>query len=134
MGVGCRMCGFDGFCFDFLLWVLWSMVVAFDLWLIFCCGMCGFDGGADGGGGNGFVVGLLWDGFTVVVVGMGLLWWWWPWFGLDLGYVGIWIGFGWFGSDLVAFGWLSVAEFWWKVLCGFVGERQKDREEREMEE
>ena len=30
------------------------MVVAFDLWLIFCCGMCGFDGG--GGGGDGFAV------------------------------------------------------------------------------
>ena len=30
------------------------MVVAFDLWLIFCCGMCGFDGG--GGGGDGFPV------------------------------------------------------------------------------
>ena len=29
------------------------MVVAFDLWLIFCCGMCGFDGG---GGGDGFAV------------------------------------------------------------------------------
>ena len=36
------------FCFDFLWWVLWLMVVAFDLWLIFCCGMCGFDGGRDG--------------------------------------------------------------------------------------
>ena len=36
------------FCFDFLWWVLWLMVVAFDLWLIFCCGMCGFDGGGDG--------------------------------------------------------------------------------------
>ena len=23
-------------------------MVAFDLWLIFCCGMCGFDGGRDG--------------------------------------------------------------------------------------
>ena len=41
------------------------MVVAFDLWLIFCCGMCGFDGG--GGGG---------DGFTVVEVAMifGRIW------------------------------------------------------------
>ena len=29
-------------------------MVAFDLWLIFCCGMCGFDGG--GGGGDGFAV------------------------------------------------------------------------------
>ena len=28
------------------------MVVAFDLWLIFCCGMCGFDGG----GGDGIAV------------------------------------------------------------------------------
>ena len=28
-------------------------MVAFDLWLIFCCGMCGFDGG---GGGDGFAV------------------------------------------------------------------------------
>ena len=28
------------------------MVVAFDLWLIFCCGMCGFDGGGGGGGGG----------------------------------------------------------------------------------
>ena len=36
------------FCFDFLWWVLWLMVVAFDLWPIFCCGMCGFDGGGDG--------------------------------------------------------------------------------------
>ena len=35
------------------------MVVAFDLWLIFCCGICGFDG--VGGG----------DGFTVVEVAMG---------------------------------------------------------------
>ena len=33
-------------------------MVAFDLWLIFCCGMCGFDGGAGG------------DGFTVVEVAM----------------------------------------------------------------
>ena len=32
------------------------MVVAFDLWLIFCCGMCGFDGGGGGGGGDGFAV------------------------------------------------------------------------------
>ena len=31
-------------------------MVAFDLWLIFCCGMCGFDGGGGGGGGDGFVV------------------------------------------------------------------------------
>ena len=30
MSVGYGMCGFDGFCFDFLLWVLLSMVVAFD--------------------------------------------------------------------------------------------------------
>ena len=29
--------------------------------LIFCCGICGFDGGVDGGGG---------DGFTVVEVAM----------------------------------------------------------------
>ena len=29
------------------------MVVAFDLWLIFCCGMYGFGGG---GGGDGFAV------------------------------------------------------------------------------
>ena len=36
------------------------MVVAFDLWLIFCCGMCGFDGGGGGGG----------DGFAVVEVAM----------------------------------------------------------------
>ena len=34
-------------------------------------------------------------------------------------------------------GWLSVVEFWWKLLCGFARERQKDkgngdeREERE---
>ena len=27
-----------------------------------------------------------------------------------------------------------VVEFWWKVLCGFAGERQKSGEEREMEE
>ena len=72
MGLGCGMCGFDGFCFDFLLWVLWLMVVAFDLWLIFCCGMCGFDGG----GGDGLIVGLLWDGFTMVEVAM------------------VWVGFG----------------------------------------
>ena len=39
------------------------MVVAFDLWLIFCCGMCGFDGGGGGGGGGG-------DGFAVVEVAM----------------------------------------------------------------
>ena len=38
------------------------MVVAFDLWLIFCCGMCGFDGGGGGGGGG--------DGFAVVEVAM----------------------------------------------------------------
>ena len=99
MGVGCGMCGFDGFRFDFLLWVLWPMVVAFDLWLIFCCGMCGFDGG----GGDGLIVGLLWDGFTMVEVAM--VW-------VDLGSVGIWVGFGWFGSDLVVFEWLSVVEFW----------------------
>ncbi|KAK7852468.1 protein sieve element occlusion a [Quercus suber] len=38
-----------------LVWVFCvPMVVAFDLWLIFCCGMCGFDGG--GGGGDGFTV------------------------------------------------------------------------------
>ena len=36
------------------------MVVAFDLWLIFCYGMCGFDGGGGGGG----------DGFAVVEVAM----------------------------------------------------------------
>ena len=35
------------------------MVVAFDLWLIFCCRMCGFDGSGDGG-----------DGFVVVEVAM----------------------------------------------------------------
>ena len=42
------------------------MVVAFDLWLIFCCGMCGFDGGGGGGG----------DGFAVVEVAMifGRIW------------------------------------------------------------
>ena len=84
MGLGCGMCGFDGFCFDFLLWVLSLMVVAFDLWLIFCCGICGFDGG----GGDGLIVGLLWDGFTMVEVAM--VW-------VDLGSVGIWVGFGWFG-------------------------------------
>ena len=28
-------------------------MVAFDLWLIFCCGMCGFD---CRGGGDGFAV------------------------------------------------------------------------------
>ena len=40
------------------------MVVAFDLWLIFCYGMYGFDG--DGGG----------DGFVVVEVAMvfGRIW------------------------------------------------------------
>ena len=32
------------------------MVVAFDLWLIFCYGMCGFDGGGGGSGGYGFAV------------------------------------------------------------------------------
>ena len=31
-------------------------MVAFDLWLIFCCGMCGFDGGGGGGGGDGFAM------------------------------------------------------------------------------
>ena len=36
------------------------MVVAFDLWLIFCYGMRGFDGGGGGGG----------DGFAVVEVAM----------------------------------------------------------------
>ena len=68
MGVGCGMCGFDGFRFDFLLWVLWPMVVAFDLWLIFCCGMCGFDGGANGGGGDGIAVvevAMVWVEFGV---------------------------------------------------------------------
>ena len=30
------------------------MGIVVDLWLIFCCGMCGFDGG--GGGGDGFAV------------------------------------------------------------------------------
>ena len=35
-------------------------MVAFDLWLIFCCGMCGFDGGGGGGG----------DGFAMVKVAM----------------------------------------------------------------
>ena len=58
----------------------------------------------------------------MVVVGMGSLWvycrmgslWWrWLWFRSNLGSMGIWVGFGWFGSDLVAF-W--VAEFWWKVV------------------
>ncbi|KAF3960510.1 hypothetical protein CMV_014785 [Castanea mollissima] len=57
---------------------------------------CGFDGGADG-----FVVGLLWDRFIAVVVGM-------VWVFGHLGW--IWVC----GSDLVAFGWLSVAEFWSK--------------------
>ena len=47
------------------------MVVAFDLWLIFCCGMYGFDGG---GGGDGFAV-----------VGMGSLWWRWLWFLVEFG-------------------------------------------------
>ena len=52
------------------------MVVAFDLWLIFCCGMCGFD--CRGGG----------DGFAVVEVSMvfGRIW-------------GPSVGFGWFGLD-----------------------------------
>ena len=42
------------------------MVVAFDLWLIFCCGMCVFDGGGGDGG----------DGFAVVEVAMvfGRIW------------------------------------------------------------
>ena len=79
MGVGCGMCGFDGFCFNFLLQVLWLMVVAFDLLLIFCCGMCGFDGGGR-------------DGSLWVYCGMGSLWWIWLWFGSDLGFVGIWFG------------------------------------------
>ena len=78
----------------------WLLLI---LWLIFCCGICGFDGDADGGGG---------DGFTVVEVAM------------------VWVGFGWFGLDLMVSGWLSVVEFWWKLLCGFARERQKERKER----
>ena len=39
-----------------------------------------------------------------------------------------------FGSNLVASGWLSVAKFWWKLLCVCWRERQKGREEREMAE
>ena len=73
-------------------------------------------GGCYGGGGDGFAmveVAMVWVGF---------------------GSVGVWVKFWWVGSDLVAFRWLSVAEFWWKVLCGFVGERDRKVEEREMEE
>ena len=62
MGMGCGVCGFDEFCFDFLLWVLWLMVVVFDLWLIFVVGCVG-----------------------LMVVGRGSLWWRWLWFGSDLG-------------------------------------------------
>ena len=56
----------------------------------------------------------------------------WLWFGLDLGFMCIWVGFGWFGSDLVAFGWLSVAEFWWKVFCGFAREKDRKIERKEI--
>ena len=44
------------------------MVVAFHLWLIFCCGMCGFNGGANGGGGDGIAVvevAMVWVEFGV---------------------------------------------------------------------
>ena len=106
MGVGCGMCGFDGFYFDFLLWVLWPVVIAFDSWLIFCWGMCGFDGGADGGGG---------DGFVVVEVAM------------------VWVRFGVYGHlgriwvVWIRFGGVWVAEFWWRC-CVDLLERETERQ------
>ena len=50
-------------------------------------------------------------------MGMGSLWWRWLQFRLNSS--GIWVAIGW------CFGWLSVAEFWWKVLCVFARERDK---------
>ena len=72
-------------------------------------------------------------------MGMGLLWWRWLQFGLDLGDNWVYgrLGRIWvvFGSNLVVFGWQlggilggdCVAEFWWKVLCVFARERERQK-------
>ena len=57
MDVGCGMCGFDRFCFDFFVVVIGASTSSW--W-------------------------WRW-GVAMVVVGMGLLWWRWLWFGSDLG-------------------------------------------------
>ena len=31
----------------------------------------------------------------------------------------------------MVFGWLGVAKFWWKVLCGFAGESDRKIERKE---